>query len=240
MIVSNDELGSIFSGIQKFSTIDDPGNLSITLFTSGCNFRCRYCHNSNFITGKSSRLDNDKIFDFLRSRVGIIDSVVICGGEPTIHKSLPDWIRKIKSMGFRIKLDTNATNPEMVFELINKGLVDFFAIDYKAPINKYDKVTGIDPRHFDVLATIEIVAKSGVPYDIRTTVHTDLLSRQDILDMVIELKSIGVKNYSLQGYVHSDGVYDKTLKEDYSNKLINEIEDEIKDKFDTLNIRNVW
>ena len=236
---NNSKLRAIFSGIQKYSTVDDPGYLSATLFTNGCNMRCRYCHNSEFLTGKAPALDNEKVLKYLKSRIGLLDSIVICGGEPTIHKSLPNWIRKIKSMGFRIKLDTNGTNYNMVKELIDEGLIDLFAIDYKAPHAKYDQVTGIDPKYYNVLKTIELVANSGVDYDIRSTIHTDLLSKEDIFTMVEELKSVGVNKYAMQGYMHSDGVYDKTLKEDYSFQLISEIKEDVENSFDKLVLRNV-
>ncbi len=115
-------LNPIFSGIQKFSSIDFPGELSMILFTGGCNFRCGYCHNPNFVLPeKIKHKQNKEILDFLQLRKDTLDAVVICGGEPTIHRQgLIDWIKYIKSLGYKVKLDTNGTNPKLIKQIIDE------------------------------------------------------------------------------------------------------------------------
>ncbi len=233
---------NIFSGIQKFTTIDDPGRLSGILFTKGCNFRCRYCHNSYFLLPEYPLLLNLEVVDFLKSRVGLLDTIVICGGEPTMHgQGLIEWLRFIKSYGFRVKLDTNGTNFSLVKDIILEKLIDFIAIDYKAPISKYKDVVvvGNENIYQNILKTIELVAKSGIEYDIRTTVHSSLLTKDDLLIMVDELKGAGVDNYSIQKYVDSKNVLDKdSLGYDQSSLMIMEIKDLLKKKFLKFELRN--
>ncbi|MCA9459845.1 MAG: anaerobic ribonucleoside-triphosphate reductase activating protein, partial [Nanoarchaeota archaeon] len=186
-------LKAIFSGIQKFTTVDDQGFLGITLFTGGCNFRCKYCHNREFVNSKQIKfLDIDNICNFLEKRKGIIETIIFCGGEPTLHENLLEWMRYVRSLGYRIKLDTNATNSQILKEILDEGLVNFFAIDYKAPKNKYFDIIERKVDVENILNNIKMIVESGIDYEIRTTVHTDLLSKEDIEIIIDELKNIGV------------------------------------------------
>ena len=129
-------LKSIFSGIQPFTTIDDPGFLSGVLFTGGCNFRCSYCHNPTFVFPENVEyLPSEQVTSFLLKRIGLLESITICGGEPTMHVKLVDWITFIKSFGYRVKLDTNGSNPIMVDYLISNKLIDFLQSTIKHRLN---------------------------------------------------------------------------------------------------------
>ena len=133
----------IIGGLQKHTLIDYPGKIAATIFTSGCNFRCPFCHNPELVLpeeiSKSKELPLQEVFSFLKERKGFLDGVVICGGEPTIHNDLYDFCSEIKRIGFLIKLDTNGHNPEMLEKLIDKELIDYIAMDIKAHKEKYDK-----------------------------------------------------------------------------------------------------
>ncbi|HEC86320.1 MAG TPA: anaerobic ribonucleoside-triphosphate reductase activating protein, partial [Thermoplasmatales archaeon] len=132
----------IIGGFQRFSLIDYPGKICAIIFTQGCNFRCPYCHNPELVNPKlfQEPIDENDIFRFLEMRKGKLDAVEITGGEPTLQPDLIEFMRKIKAMGFLIKLDTNGTNPEVVEKIIKNKLVDYIAMDVKAPLEKYEKV----------------------------------------------------------------------------------------------------
>ena len=190
----------IIGGLQKFSLLDYPEHLSAIVFTTGCNFRCQYCYNPMLVwpneVGKVENItspeseevvekghpqisEND-LFDFLKKRVKKLDAVVITGGEPTLHSDLVEFIEKIRALGFKIKLDTNGTNPQMVNSLLEKNLLDYIAMDIKSSMEKYDLVTGVQPDLNEIQKSIKIIMESGVPYEFRTTMVPDLVDKEDI------------------------------------------------------------
>ncbi len=191
------------AGLQKSSLLDYPSKIAAVIFTLGCNFRCPYCHNPNLITAVSSKklIDETAVFDFLYSRKGKLDAVVISGGEPTLQSDLICIFEKIKNLGFLTKLDTNGTNPDILQKLINQKLVDYVAMDIKAPIEKYDKVVGRDVDLGAVKKSVEIIKNSGLNYEFRTTVVRSLLSIKDFEDIAEFI--CGAKNYYLQKFVSS-------------------------------------
>jgi len=135
----------IIGGLQKFSLIDYPGKICATIFTQGCNFNCSYCYNKALIDKtKESIFTEDEVFSFLKSRINKLQALCICGGEPTIHADLPDFMRTVKAMGFLVKLDTNGYNPDMLEEITEKRIVDFIAMDIKAPFGKYGLIAGTE------------------------------------------------------------------------------------------------
>lgn len=199
-------------GFQKSSLIDYPEKISAIIFTQGCNFRCPYCHNPELIFGTSnSSMDEPSIINFLASRQGKLDGVVITGGEPTLHKSLPEFIKQIKGLGFLIKLDTNGSNPEMLESLIENKLIDYVAMDIKAPIEKYSTVVGDKIGTENILKSIEILKKSGIEHEYRTTVVKSLLSPADF-EQIGEMIQ-GADKYYLQKFVPT-----KTLNESFLNE----------------------
>jgi pyruvate formate lyase activating enzyme len=203
----------IFGGWQKFSLLDFPGRSSAILFTQGCPFRCPFCHNPELINpaqGMFAPVTEEEILDFLGTRQGKLDGVVITGGEPTLHRDLPDFIRRLKEMNFAVKLDTNGSNPEILERIIRNDLVDYIAMDYKSPLERYARHTNssIDTDH--IRASVVLIRESGVDHEFRTTVVKEQLSPEDILQIGRELN--GVKKYILQKFLPT-----KTLDPDFMN-----------------------
>ena len=204
-------------GFQKSTLIDYPGKIAAIVFTQGCNFRCGYCHNPELLeSNPDSKYSVDEILDFLKTRKGKLDGVVITGGEPTLQKGLCDFVKLVKDMDFLVKLDTNGTNPEMLKELVSDGLIDYVAMDIKAPFEKYKSIVGVDISTDNLKKSIEIITSSGVDYEFRTTVVKSLLSPDDILKMGEMIK--GADKYYLQKFVPSK-IYDSKLLPEitYSN-----------------------
>ena len=199
-------------GLQKSSLIDYPEKISAIIFTQGCNFRCPYCHNPELINfSTNSSIDESVLFNFLKTRINKLDAVVITGGEPTLHKGLPEFIKQIKDLGFLVKLDTNGTNPEMLKELLDKKLIDYVAMDIKAPIEKYSKIVCAKVDAEAVLKSIEILKSSEVDFEFRTTVVKSQLLPEDFGKIGELIK--GVDKYYLQKFVPT-----KTLNEFFINQ----------------------
>lgn len=188
----------IIGGLQKFSLLDYPGKISAIIFTRGCNFRCQFCYNPMLVwpEAKVGKIKNispkkgeekghalitkDDLFRFLKKRTGKLEGVVITGGEPTLQKDLPKFIKNIKRLGFLVKLDTNGTNPKMLKKVIKEKLVDYIAMDIKGPKEKYEKITGIKTDFKNIKKSVKMIMKSKLPYEFRTTLVPGLLSKDDI------------------------------------------------------------
>jgi pyruvate formate lyase activating enzyme len=189
------------AGFKKQSLIDFPGNISSVIFTQGCNFRCPYCHNPNLVlANKFEKLYNKKIiFNYLNNYQNLLDAVCITGGEPSIHNDLPKFIFELKNFNLKIKLDTNGTNPDMLNLLIKDKLIDFVAMDIKhlLEFDLYNKAVGycLNKNIFEkILTSINIIQKSNINYEFRTTVAKGLHSEKDIKI----LKKLFPKNYKIQ------------------------------------------
>lgn len=156
----------------KNSLIDFPRHIACVAFTFGCNYKCWYCHNTSLLNEKTDL--SDEFFEFLKSRKGWLDGVVVCGGEPTIQPDLIDFIRKIKSMGYDVKLDTNGSNPNVIEKLLDEHLVDYVALDIKAPPEKLDTMAGVKVDYNKILCSIELLKESNIACEFRTTVTPEL------------------------------------------------------------------
>jgi pyruvate formate lyase activating enzyme len=175
----------IIGGMQRCSFSDYPGRVAAVLFTQGCNFRCPFCHNSALLAKKGTvSLAESGIIDFLRLRRGRLEGVVITGGEPTEHKDLPQFIARVKVLGFPIKLDTNGSHPEMVELLQQERLVDYIAMDIKAPLYKYDTLCGTNVDTRAISRTISVLAAGSVPHHFRTTHVKSLLTENDFAELL--------------------------------------------------------
>lgn len=209
-----------FVGISKLSLLDYPNKMSAILFTKGCNFKCPFCHNGLTLLDNSAKeIPFEEILDFLKKRVGVLDGVVISGGEPTLMPDLKDKIIAIKKLGYLVKLDTNGTNPEIVRDLINLRLIDYVAMDIKNCMIKYDLTTNSCVDQNKILKTIQILMSSGIDYEFRTTLINEFHSFEDIEEMGKMIK--GSKAIFLQQFKVSDGVINKNLHpvdEDLANK----------------------
>lgn len=190
----------IFGGFTPFTAIDYPGKTACMVYTIGCNFRCPYCHNPELVDETvETHIDESVIMQFLEKRRGLLDGVVITGGEPTLHADdLRAFIERVKELGFKIKLDTNGTNPDFVAHVRARGLVDYIAMDIKAPRARYAALVG---RPVDTEAIAQSVAEilRAPAYEFRTTVVKRLLSPDDIAVMAEEIS--GARYYFLQQFV---------------------------------------
>ncbi len=228
----------IFGGLQKFSLIDYPAKTCAIIFTVGCNFRCPYCHNPELVnlSDDTNIIEEQEILEFLESRIGKLDAVSITGGEPTLHKDLLDFMKKLKDMGFLIKLDSNGTNPNILQKALEKELVDYLAMDIKAPLDKYEKVTILPINIDDIKKSIEIIKNSGIDHEFRTTIVKTLLSKDDILEIGNTIA--GAKRYYLQKFIATKTNDPKYLKETtYSDEEFEELRAKITPKVEICKVR---
>lgn len=192
-----------FTAITKFTLQDYPDHIGCIAWLGGCNFRCPYCHNPEFVVDKFETIGENVVLDFLHKRVDTLEAVVFSGGECTIYgDKLYDFIKKAKGLGYLVKIDTNGTNPELVEKLINEKLIDFVALDFKAPQGKFYDVTGLQNEEFftKFCKTLSILTQSNIDYEIRTTVHTALLDEDDVNEII---KTLDRLNYSGTYYIQN-------------------------------------
>ena len=227
------------SGMTKLTVQDYPGEVACIIFTQGCNFKCSFCHNSQLIPIKEcdkSNLSEREIFDYLETRKNILDGVVVSGGEPLIQPGIKDLIKKIKEMGFKVKLDTNGTNHNLLKELIKDELIDYVAMDIKADLNIYAKITGHIMDYTPIKKSVELITKSNIDHEFRTTIIKEF---HDLpcLENICNLIGSSAKYY-LQNFTLSDGVIDKNLNGFSQDELLN-IEIKLKEKFPNVKVRDL-
>jgi pyruvate formate lyase activating enzyme len=166
--------------IQPLSLSDFPGHCAAIIFTVGCNMRCHYCHNKDLWGENHQQVSEQDIWSFLESKKNKLDGVVITGGEPTIHSGLIPFIKKVKALGYKVKLNTNGGNADCLRELIKQNLLDYIAMDVKAPFENYNEVCGTKVSLEDIKESLLLVSSSKVPHEFRTTWATEWLSEDDI------------------------------------------------------------
>ncbi|MCP3683010.1 MAG: anaerobic ribonucleoside-triphosphate reductase activating protein [bacterium] len=190
----------IIKGLQKTSLIDYPDKIASTVFLANCNFRCPFCQNADLVLHYKNmpEIKEEELLEHLHNKKKWLDGVCISGGEPTLHKDLPEFISKIKNLDLLVKLDTNGSNPEMLKSLIEKKLVDFIAMDLKGPIDDYNKSAGLDVDMSKIKQSIALLMENKVEYEFRTTVVQSLHSKQDIVKIAKYIN--GAKRYVLQQF----------------------------------------
>ncbi|MBE5927312.1 MAG: anaerobic ribonucleoside-triphosphate reductase activating protein [Lachnospiraceae bacterium] len=193
----------IIKGLQKLTLLDYPEKTACTVFTGGCNFRCPFCHNASLVTRlNSEEINEDDFFSFLKKRKNVLQGVCITGGEPTLMPDLPDFICKIKELGYLVKLDSNGYRPEILKQLVNDGLIDYIAMDIKNSESKYSLTAGVPDLNIDkIKESIDFIINSEIDYEFRTTVVKELHSPQDIEDIGLLIKNS--KKYFLQSFIDS-------------------------------------
>jgi len=204
----------IIGGLHKSSLIDYPGKISCIIFLSGCNFDCPYCHNPELANGGSPSsvfLSEDLIFDFLESRKGFLDGVVISGGEPTLQKGLISFCEKIRLLGYPIKLDTNGSRPEVIKGLIDKDLISYIAMDIKTALLNYFSLIKDDSSPDNILSSIRIIMESEIDYEFRTTCIKSLVDEKTV-ESISHLIN-GSKLYALQQFSKTDVLHPEFFKD---------------------------
>jgi pyruvate formate lyase activating enzyme len=204
----------IIGGLNKNSLIDYPGKISCVIFFSGCNFDCPYCHNPELARGGTlspDYLSEDLIFDFLGSRKGFLDGVVISGGEPTLQKGLISFCKKIRLMGYPVKLDTNGSRPEVIKKLIDEDLVNYMAMDIKTDPSHYAPLIKDDCSTDDIFLSVRIIKESNIDYEFRTTCIKSLVNKSTIENMSYLIKDS--KLYALQQFSKTDVLHPEFFKD---------------------------
>lgn len=186
-------------GFQPTSLIDYPGTVSAVVFTVGCNFRCPYCHNPELVLESPERfIPEEELLAFFEKRKGTLPAVTVTGGEPTMQADLLDFLARLKGMGYLVKLDTNGTHPQMLKEAVLRKLVDYVAMDIKAPLSKYEQVTASAVNEEKIRESVSFLIDGDAEYEFRTTVVKGLLSPEDIRNIGGEIK--GASRYFLQQF----------------------------------------
>lgn len=191
-------------GLQKMTLLDFPGKVACTVFTGGCNFRCPFCHNALLVTKLPEKPDysEEEILIFLEKRTGLLDGVAITGGEPLLNPDIADFIRKIRSMGYAVKLDTNGSFPERLKAIVGEGLVDYVAMDIKNRKEKYAETIGLKNLDLSKIEeSVEFLKTGAVDYEFRTTVVEQFHTVEDIRAAAEWIS--GAKRYFLQNFVDS-------------------------------------
>jgi pyruvate formate lyase activating enzyme len=229
----------IIAGLQKVTLIDYPGKIACVVFLAGCNFRCPWCYSSELVLPlkivEQPRLSEKYFFDFLRERKGLLEGVVICGGEPTINKDLPQFIEKIKNFEFLVKLDTNGSNPEMLKEIAKANLIDYVAMDIKiaedSPVYQNLMIEGVTINH--IKESVDFLKNSSLDFEFRTTVVNTIHTKEDFIKIA---KWIGGENikYYLQNFRAEktiDPEFEKItpFKKDFLEEVVKEISPYFKD-----------
>lgn len=187
-------------GLQKLTLLDFPGHVACTVFLQGCNFRCPFCHNASLVLGQEG-ITEDEVLSFLKKRQGLLDGVAITGGEPMVSPDIDALLERIKALGYRVKLDTNGTFPEKLRSVIERGLVDYVAMDVKNTREKYDRTAGVSGFLPAVEESVALLKQGLVPYEFRTTVVDELHEPEDFFFIGQWLEN--AQAYFLQAFVDS-------------------------------------
>ena len=227
-------------GLQKLTLIDYPGRLAATVFLCGCNFRCPWCYSSELVLPekikKQPKISEKEFFDFLKERKTLLEGLVLCGGEPTYHKELPDLIKKIKKLGFLVKLDTNGSNPKMIKKLIDNKLIDYVAMDVKLPKERYPKIYGKRVKIKNIEESIKILKNEKIDSEFRTTVVPTILKKEDILKIARWISP--AKKYYLQNFRPEKTIDPKFEKiKPYPQEYLLEIQKAISPFFEVCQVR---
>jgi len=233
----------IIAGLQKTTLLDYPGKIACIVFLAGCNFRCPWCYSSELVLPlkivKQPRISEQEFFDFLRTRKGLLDGVVICGGEPTINKELPVFIEKIKKLGFSVKLDTNGSNPKMLKDLVDTKLIDYVAMDIKAsqtnPAYKNLMTEGITMDN--IRESVDFLKKGNIDFEFRTTVVNTVHTKEDFLEIAKWIGGPSIKYY-LQNFRAEKTIDPEFEKvESFKKQFLEEIAKEISSNFKECKVR---
>ena len=226
-------------GLQKMTLLDFPDTLACTVFTGGCNFRCPFCHNAALVLSPRAEdaMPQREVMDFLKSRQGRLEGVCITGGEPTLQADLPDFLREIRDLGYRIKLDTNGYRPDRLQAILEAGLVDMVAMDVKNSPARYGETVGLEP--FDLLPihkSLELLRQGSTPYWLRTTVVQEYHTLEDI--RAIGLWVAGAPKFALQSFKDSGGCIRQGLHS-VEPQVLEQMAEILRETIDVVEIKGV-
>lgn len=229
------------TGIQKLTLLDYPGTVACTVFTAGCNFRCPFCHNAMLVLPErieESFLTDEEVFDFLKKRRGVLDGVAVTGGEPLLQKDMPEFLERVKRMGYKIKLDTNGSNPRLLREIVEGGLVDRVAMDIKSSPEKYGEAAGL--ASFDIAPIAqskEFLLSGKVDYEFRTTVVRGIHTEESIIGAARWIS--GAKEYYLQQFKDSGDLLLPEGLGAYDEKQMHALAEAVREYVPTVQVRGV-
>ena len=229
------------TGIQKLTLLDYPGTVAYTVFTAGCNFRCPFCHNAMLVLPEQITQDyltDDEVFDFLRKRRGVLDGVAVTGGEPLLHKDMPDFLARVKELGYKIKLDTNGSNPDLLREIVEKKLVDRVAMDIKNAPEKYAETIGFE--HFDLGPVEEsknFLLAGNMDYEFRTTVVRGIHTEESLIGAAKWIQGAG--EYYLQQFKDSGNLVLGEGLSAYDEKQMHALADAVREYVPAVEVRGV-
>jgi pyruvate formate lyase activating enzyme len=224
------------AGLQKLTLLDYPGKIACTLFTPGCNYRCPFCHNASLVLTPTDETTEEEFLLFLSSRRQILEGVCITGGEPTLQPDLASFCKKIKEMGFLVKLDTNGSHPKKLKELVEHHLVDYVAMDVKNSLLRYEETVGTKVNLEDILESIEFLEKDTVPYEFRTTVVKNLHDEESLINLAEMIQ--GCQHYYLQNFVDSKNLINNSMS-GYSEQEMSALYQAVKKILPQTSVRGI-
>lgn len=229
------------TGIQKLTLLDYPGVVACTVFTAGCNFRCPFCHNSSLVLPEQiddNFLEDDEVFEFLKKRRGVLDGVAVTGGEPLLNADIADFLVKVKSLGYKIKLDTNGSNPELLSDIIRNKLIDRVAMDIKNAPADYAKTVGMDSIDISAVErSKEILLSGSIDYEFRTTVVKGIHTRESLLAAAEWIG--GAEEYYLQQFKDSGNLILPEGLTAYNEKEMEALADAVREIVPTVLVRGI-
>lgn len=230
-------------GLQKLTLLDYPGQVACTVFLGGCNFRCPFCHNGQLLENAPAVMSTEELLAFLKGRKGILDGVCITGGEPTLNPQLPELMRQIKQLGYLVKLDTNGTRPQVVKELVTRGLVDYVAMDIKNSPARYGETAGVSRLELEAIEeTMGFLMAGNVDFEFRTTVVAELHRAQDMKEIGQWLQKLSPDKKPaklfLQAYADRDSVLMGGLSA-HSKETMQEFKDILAPYADIVELRGI-
>lgn len=229
------------TGIQKLTLLDYPGVVACTVFTAGCNFRCPFCHNAMLVLPEQiddECLTDDEVFGFLKKRRGVLDGVAVTGGEPLLHADMPEFLARVKELGYKIKLDTNGSNPELLSEIVKNKLVDRVAMDIKNAPEEYARTIGL--KSFDIAPverSKEMLLRGDIDYEFRTTVVKGIHTKESLIGAAKWIE--GAKEYYLQQFKDSGNLILPDGLSAYNEKQMHALADAVRDYVPTVEVRGV-
>ena len=229
------------TGIQKLTLLDYPGVVACTVFTAGCNFRCPFCHNAMLVLPEQiddECLTDDEVFGFLKKRRGVLDGVAVTGGEPLLHADMPEFLARVKELGYKIRLDTNGSNPELLSEIVKNKLVDRVAMDIKNAPEEYARTIGL--KSFDIAPverSKEMLLRGDIDYEFRTTVVKGIHTKESLIGAAKWIE--GAKEYYLQQFKDSGNLILPDGLSAYDEKQMHALADAVRDYVPTVEVRGV-